>query len=100
MATKTKSVKNSDKKIKTTKKSVAAKKVANKTQIKPFTTPVSIDHRAVLNSFENIIPRPIIPTIAPNKMGNLIGFLKNIKPLKTVKSVKVEKIRQTIPETK
>ena len=51
-------------------------------------------------SFENITPRPIIPTIEPTKMGSLIGFLKNIKPLKTVKSVNVEKMRQTIPDDK
>ena len=68
--------------------------------MKPFTTPVSIDHWVVLSSFENITPRPIIPTIAPTKIGSLIGFLKNIKPLKTVKSVRVEKIRQTIPDVK
>ena len=44
---------------------IDAKKVASKTQIKPFTTPVSIDHWVVLSSFENITPKPIIPMTAP-----------------------------------
>ena len=39
---------------------IEAKKVANKTQIKPFTTPVSIDHRAAFNSFENIHIYPLL----------------------------------------
>ena len=64
---------------------IEAKKVISKPQIKPFTTPVSIDHWVVLSSFENITPRPIIPTIAPTKIGSLIGFLKNIKPFKNRK---------------
>jgi len=33
-------------------------------------------------------------------MGSLIGFLKKIKPLKTVNKVRVEKIRQTRPDAK
>jgi hypothetical protein len=54
----------------------------------------------LLISFENIIDNPAIPTIAPNNMGNLIGFLKKIKPLITVNKVSVEKIRQTTPVVK
>jgi hypothetical protein len=55
---------------------------------------------ALLTSCENIIDSPAIPTIAPNNMGNLMGFLKKIKPLKTVNKVRVEKIRQTTPVVK
>jgi hypothetical protein len=33
-------------------------------------------------------------------MGSLMGFLKKIKPLKTVNKVRVEKIRQTKPDAK
>jgi hypothetical protein len=54
----------------------------------------------LLISFENIIDNPTIPIIAPNNMGNLMGFLKKIKPLKTVNKVSVEKIRQTTPVVK
>jgi hypothetical protein len=54
----------------------------------------------LLISFENIIDNPAIPTIAPNNMGNLTGFLKKTKPLSTVNKVSVEKIRQTSPDTK
>jgi hypothetical protein len=33
-------------------------------------------------------------------MGSLMGFLKKIKPLKTVNKVRVEKIRQTKPDAR
>jgi hypothetical protein len=44
--------------------------------------------------------KPAIPTTAPISIGHLIGYLKKIKPLKTVNSVKVEKIRATMPEAR
>jgi len=79
---------------------IDAKKVASSIQRKPFTIPESNDHSVLLISFENIIDNPAIPIIAPNNMGNLTGFLKKIKPLKTVNKVSVEKIRQTTPVVK
>jgi len=66
----------------------------------PFTTPEFNDQSVLLISVENIIDKPRIPTTAPNKIGHLIGFLKNKNPLNTVNKVSVEKIRATIPETK
>tara|TARA_B100001173_G_scaffold169942_1_gene146929 strand:+ start:46 stop:189 length:144 start_codon:yes stop_codon:yes gene_type:complete len=47
-----------------------------------------------------MIESPPIPTIAPIKMGSLMGFLKKINPLKTVNNVRVEKIRQIKPVAK
>ena len=79
---------------------IEAKKVANSIQRKPLTTPDSRDQSVLLISFENIIESPAIPTTAPTNIGSLIGFLKKIKPLKTVNKVRVEKIRQTKPEAR
>jgi hypothetical protein len=74
-----------------------AKKVANNIHKNPLTTPELNDHSVLLISFEKMIESPAIPTTAPIKIGNLMGFLKNIKPLKTVNKVRVEKIRQIKP---
>lgn len=79
---------------------IEAKKVARSIQRKPFTIPDSRDQSVLLISFENIIDNPKIPTIAPNNIGSLMGFLKKIKPLKTVNNVRVEKMRQTKPVAK
>jgi len=77
-----------------------AKKVARIIQRKPLITSEFKDHSVLLISFEKIIESPAIPTVAPIKIGNLIGFLKKTKPLNTVNKVRVEKIRQTNPEAK
>jgi hypothetical protein len=53
-----------------------------------------------LISLENITDKPAIPTIPPINIGHLIGYLKKIKPLKTVNNVRVEKIRATMPEAR
>ena len=79
---------------------IEAKKVANSIQRKPLITPDSRDQSVLLISFENIIESPTIPTTAPTNIDSLIGFLKKIKPLKTVNKVRVEKIRQTKPEAR
>ena len=47
-----------------------------------------------------MIESPAIPITAPIKIGSLMGFLKKIKPLKTVNKVRVEKIRQIKPEAR
>jgi hypothetical protein len=43
-----------------------------------------------------MIDNPAIPTIPPISIVHLIGYLKKIKPLKTVNNVRVEKIRATM----
>ena len=66
----------------------------------PLTTPDSKDQSVLLISFEKMIESPAIPTTAPIRIGSLMGFLKKIKPLKTVNKVRVEKIRQIKPEAR